>query len=210
MKVKDFVNLGISEEIAIQCEKLSLEELKEYIPKSRFDEVNKEKKRLESDIKLRDEQLEELKKLSGDNESLKSQINQLQKDNKLKDEKYIAEMKQFRVDIALDKALKNAKAKNAKAVKALLELNNVELNNDGSIKGLDEQINNLISNDDTRFLFDIDQPIKFTGVTPGVNKDGLPDTSGYQQRLVEARSNGNTLEAIKIKQEAQKEGIILI
>ena len=47
-------------------------------------------------------------------------------------------------------------------------------------------------------------------MSPGANKEGLPNSSGFEQRLREAREKGDNLEAIKIKQEAQKEGIVLI
>ena len=105
MKLNDFIKLGLDEETAKKCETASLEELKGYIPKTRFDEVNNEKKKLEFDIRDRNKQLEDLKKSSGDNEELKKQIEQLQKDNKAKDELHLAEMKKFKIDSAIDKAL---------------------------------------------------------------------------------------------------------
>ena len=43
MKKEDFVKLGMDEELAAKCEAASLEELKGFIPKSRFDEVNNAK-----------------------------------------------------------------------------------------------------------------------------------------------------------------------
>ena len=61
MKKEEFVKLGIDEETAKKLEAASAEELKGYIPKARFDEVNDEKKKLQADVKKRDEQLETLK-----------------------------------------------------------------------------------------------------------------------------------------------------
>lgn len=46
VRKEDFIKLGLSEELAIQCAYYSKEELKGYIPKIRFDEVNNEKKKL--------------------------------------------------------------------------------------------------------------------------------------------------------------------
>ena len=86
MKKDDFLKLGLDDEIAKKCEAASLEELKEYIPKSRFDEVNSAKKKFESDVKDRDKQLEDLKKSTGNIEDLKKQIESLQKENKEKAE----------------------------------------------------------------------------------------------------------------------------
>ena len=82
MKKEDFVKLGIDEETAKKCETASQEELKGYIPKARFDEVNNEKKKLELDVRDRDGQLETLKNSTGDVDAMKKQIEDLQKANK--------------------------------------------------------------------------------------------------------------------------------
>ena len=71
-------------------------------------------------------------------------------------------------------------------------------------------IESLIKSQDSSFLFEVEQTPKFKGMSPGANKEGLPNSSGFEQRLREAREKGDNLEAIKIKQEAQKEGIVLI
>lgn len=210
MKKEDFMKLGLDEETSKKCETASLEELKSYIPKTRFDEINDQKKKLELDVKDRDKQLDDLKKSAGDNEELKKQIETLQKDNKAKEDKYAEDMKKLKIDMAVDIALTNAKAKNKTAVKALLkDLDKAEINDDG-VKGLKEQIESLIKSQDSSFLFEVEQTPKFKGMSPGANKEGLPNSSGFEQRLREAREKGDNLEAIKIKQEAQKEGIVLI
>lgn len=210
MKKEDFMKLGLDEETSKKCETASLEELKSYIPKTRFDEINDQKKKLELDVKERDKQLDDLKKSAGDNEELKKQIETLQKDNKAKEDKYAEDMKKLKIDMAVDIALTNAKAKNKTAVKALLkDLDKAEINDDGTVKGLKEQIESLIKSQDSSFLFEVETP-KFKGMSPGANKEGLPNSSGFEQRLREAREKGDNLEAIKIKQEAQKEGIVLI
>ena len=152
MKLNDFIKLGLDEETAKKCETGSLEELKDYIPKYRFDEVNSEKKKLESGIKERDKQLEDLKKSSGDSEELKKQIEQLQKDNKSREEEYLAEMKKFKIDSAIDKALSSAGAKNNKSVKALLEeVEKFDIKEDGTIKGLEDQIKKINHTDPNLF-----------------------------------------------------------
>ena len=92
MKKEEFVKLGIDEETAKKCEAASQEELKGFIPKTRFDEVNNEKKKLELDLRDRDGQLETLKNSTGDVEAMKQQIATLQADNKAKDEAHAAEI----------------------------------------------------------------------------------------------------------------------
>lgn len=167
MKKDEFVKLGVDEETAKKLETASLEELKGYIPKARFDEVNNEKKKLELDVRDRDSQLETLKNSTGDVEALKKQIETLQADNKKKDEEHAAEVRQLKVDAAVDAALASAKAKNNTAVKALLkDLDKAELQEDGTIKGLAEQIEALQKSDD--YLFEAKESKKqMKGAKPG-------------------------------------------
>jgi len=177
MKKEDLIKLGLTEEVAETVTNAFAEYLKGFIPKSRFDEVNEAKKQLEKDIKTRDEQLEALKKI--DAEGLKAEIEKLQKENKAAKEKYEAELKQLRINNAVERALIASKAKNIKAVKALLDLENVELDEDGNIKGLNEQIKQLQENEDSKFLFNIQSSNKqqFKGFNPGERKDTLPGES---------------------------------
>lgn len=137
-----------------------------------------EVKTLKGQIKDRDGQLETLKKSTGNVEELKNQIETLQKDNKTKDEKHAAEIKQLKVDSAVNAALTAAKAKNIVAVKALLkDLDKAELLEDGSIKGLSEQISALVKAEDSKFLFDTDsKKTQFKGTEPG--QGGNDDDNG--------------------------------
>lgn len=179
MKKEQFLELGLDEELAKKCEKASQEELKGYIPKTRFDEVNTEKKKLESDVSERDKQLEDLKNATGDIETLKKQISSLQEENKKKDEAHANELHQLKIDTAVTNALVNAKAKNTTAVKALLKgLDNAVLNDDGSILGLKEQIENLKKTDG--YLFETKTKPHIKGASIGeTSNDDVPkiDTS---------------------------------
>lgn len=174
MKKDEFVKLGIDEETAKKCEAASLEELKGFIPKARFDEVNNEKKNLEATVSERDKQLDTLKNSTGDMETLKKQIADLQAENKTKDEAHAAEIKQLKINSAVETALISAKAKNTTAVKALLkDLDKAELADDGTVKGLSEQIAALQKSDD--YLFEAkESKKKIKGAEPGEagNEDG--------------------------------------
>ena len=176
MKKEDFVKLGISEELAVECEKAFKEAVKDFIPKSRFDEVNNAKNTAEALVKERDAQIEEVRKSVGDNEELKKQIETLQADNKAKDDAHAAEIKQLKVEAAIDTALGNARAKNKTAVKALLkDLDKAEFGDDGLIKGLAEQIESLQKSDE--YLFEAkEQKTKVKGAKPGEGSD--PDSKG--------------------------------
>ena len=182
MKKEEFVKLGIDEELAKKCEQASLEELKGFIPKARFDEVNNEKKKLELDVRDRDGQLEKLKNSSGDIDALKAEIAELQKTNKAKDDEHKAEIKQLKIDNAIDAALTSANAKNKVAVKALLkDLDKAELDEDGSIKGLSDQIKALQKSDSYLFNASTSKNTKLKGASPAESGndegDGKIDTS---------------------------------
>ena len=169
------MKLGIDEDLAKKCEEASQEELKSFIPKSRFDEVNNAKNTAEALVKERDAQIEEVKKSVGDNEELKKQIETLQADNKAKDDAHAAEIKKLKIDSAIETALSGAKAKNNLAVKALLkDLENAELGEDGTIKGLAEQIEALQKSDS--YLFEVKESKKMKGAEPGQGAD--PDFKG--------------------------------
>jgi hypothetical protein len=178
MKKEELLKLGLDEEAATKVADASAEELKGYIPKARFDEVNTEKKKLDESLKERDTQLETLKKSTGDVESMKKQIETLQAENKTKDETHAAEIKQLKIDAAVSAALSAAKAKNEKAVKALLELDpaKVKLLEDGTIEGLADQIKKLTEAEDSKFLFDTEtKKTQIKGAKPGETGKEKPD-----------------------------------
>ena len=165
MKKDDFLKLGLDDEIAKKCEAASLEELKEYIPKSRFDEVNSAKKKFESDVKDRDKQLEDLKKSTGNIEDLKKQIESLQKENKEKAEHYELEMQKLKVDTKIDSTLSNFGARNIRSVKALLDgVDKFKFDKDGNIEGLEDQIKQIKKSDP--YLFANNDTSSVKGVKP--------------------------------------------
>lgn len=133
---------------------------------------------LKTQVGDRDKQLETLKASAGDNADLKKQIEDLQTENATAKANHESELNQLKIDFAVEKALTGAKAKNIKAVKALLELNDAKLDKDGNVKGLAEQIEKLTSGDDTKFLFEAQKQTKqqqnFKGFQPGASGEQKP------------------------------------
>ena len=121
-----------------------------FVPKREYNEVAEAKKKLETDIQERDKQLEQLKQAAGNSEELKAQIEQLQTENKKAAEEWQAKMAQMQLDFALERALAAAKAKNAKAVKALLDMEKVKLDGE-QLLGLDDQLKELQKSDSYLF-----------------------------------------------------------
>lgn len=133
---------------------------------------------LKTQVGDRDKQLETLKASAGDNADLKKQIEDLQTENATAKANHESELNQLKIDFAVEKALTGAKAKNIKAVKALLELEDAKLDKDGNVKGLAEQIEKLTSSDDTKFLFEAQKQTKqqqnFKGFQPGASGEQKP------------------------------------
>ena len=77
-------------------------------------------------------------------------------------------MNQLRLDNAIDNALSAAGAKNAKAVRALLNDKNISLGEDGKVAGLDDQIAALQKSD--AYMFH-DNKTTFKRNQPGVGVD---------------------------------------
>lgn len=197
MKKEDFLKLGFTEEQAIKAAAASAEELKEFIPKTRFDEVNTENKTLKTDIATRDTQLETLKNSTGDIEALKKSITDLQTQNATDKANYEAQVKQMKIDSAVERALIGAKAKNVKAVKALLDLDKAELEGE-NVKGLNEQLKKLQESEDSKFLFNTEstnpKTTIFKGVQPGASGDNSPDAqkpSSLAEAVQMALTNNN-------------------
>lgn len=160
MNKEQLLNLGLTED---QVSKV-LDGFKGFIPPARFNEVNEAKKNAEALLKERDAQLDELKKGIGANEDLKKQIETLQADNVKAKEKYESDIKNLRISNVVDRELLGAGAKKLKAVKALLNLDDAELDGD-QIKGLADQIKSLKESDS--YLFNNSLP---SGAIPAENK----------------------------------------
>lgn len=149
-----------------------------FVTKTRFNEVNTELTKAKATIMERDSQLETLKQASGDTKALQDQITQLQADNAQQKKTHEAEIKALKIGKTVDMALSTAKAKNNTAVKALLAafLEKAELADDGTVKGLDDEIGKLVKGADTAFLFDTAAGTKFKGAKAA--EKGDPNNGG--------------------------------
>ena len=207
MNKEDLIAMGLTEE---QAKKVMDSLDGNFVTKARFNEINEENKTLKKSVSNRDKQLEDLKKSSGDNAALQQQISDLQKQNSDQQKAHDEELAKLKLDNAVEIALSGAKAKNGKAVKAMLDMSKVKMGEDGKLSGFDEQIEALKKSDS--YMFDVEQQTQqFTGFQPGASSTVPNSTAaGYEARLADARKNNNQLEVIKIKQEAAADGVVLI
>ncbi|MDX5485485.1 phage scaffolding protein [Bacillus pumilus] len=137
----------------------------QWFPKDRFDAVNNEKKELKSQLEERDQQLSTLQKQAKGNEELQNAIEQLQEENKKVSEEYQQKLDKQAFDFALESALRDAKAKNIKAVKANLNVDGLKFSDDKVI-GLDEQLTALKESDSYLFETENESPPGLAGRQP--------------------------------------------
>lgn len=180
MTRKQLEDLGLSKEQADSIMKINGDDIENAKSASAAEIKNlqTEVSGLKTQVTDRDKQLETLKTAAGDNETLTKQIADLQAENTKVKETHESEMNQLKVDFAVEKALTGAKAKNIKAVKALLDLTDAKLDKEGNVKGLQEQIDKLTAADDTKFLFnEVQNPQQqqtFKGFQPGASAQQKP------------------------------------
>lgn len=141
---------------------------KNAVPKNTYNEVSEAKKQLETDLKDRDTQLENLKKSVGDNETLKNQITSLQNENKTKDNEYQQKIKDLTINSAIKLEL-SGKVHDIDLVSGLVDKSKVILADDGTSTGLKEQIEAL--QNEKSFLFKTGE--KKTTYNPGNGDKGI-------------------------------------
>lgn len=170
MTLEQLKEMGLDEEIAKKILEAHKEAIKDkYVPIERFNEVNEEKKELKNQLDDRDKQLQELKVKAAGNEELIAKITELEELNKQTKEEYENKIAALKKETAIELKLKDEKARNIKAVKALLDLEKVSLDGDNLI-GLDEQLKGLKESDP--YLFGED---KLSGREPKPPTDPVPD-----------------------------------
>lgn len=180
MTRKQLEDLGLTKEQADSVMKINGDDIENAKGTASTETKNlqTEVEGLKTQVGDRDKQLETLKASAGDNADLKKKIEDLQTENATAKATHESELNQLKIDFAVEKALTGAKAKNIKAVKALLELGEAKLDKDGNVKGLDEQIEKLRSGDDTKFLFEAQKQQKqqqnFKGFQPGASWEQKP------------------------------------
>ena len=157
-------NCGVEEEKANEIVK-AMNEAKIYTTNLenvdvRYNKLQEQKKQLEEASKTYQKQLEELTKNNADVEALNKLVEQLQLSNKELEENHSKEMHNLQFNFALEGALTNAKSKNNKALKALLNMDNIKYQ-EGKLEGLQEQIEALQK--DASYLFDLETTPQSTG-----------------------------------------------
>lgn len=168
MTKEELKTLGLNDE---QIEKVVEDYGKNYVPKSQFNQKNEELKQAKESLTTMQADIETLKKSNADNVELSKQIDELNAAQLKREAEYTAQIQKMELDGIVERTLLSSKVKNAKAVRALLDLEDAKVK-DGTIKGLDDQLTKLKESDP--YLFESDS--KPTGVTPGEPHGGQKST----------------------------------
>jgi DNA repair exonuclease SbcCD ATPase subunit len=157
LKKEQLTELGIDEETAKKILALNGSDIENA--KSKFSDYETLKQQLAD----RDKDIETLKTSKATADDYQKQLTDLQTKYKTDTEKLAKEKADMQFNHALNGALTGAKAKNIKAVSALLNMDG--LKHDGeNIIGLKEQLESIKK--DNAYLFEDDTPpVKFTGAT---------------------------------------------
>lgn len=115
-----------------------LEAYEESIKDKDSGESDEEVALLQEQLKEKEEQIEELSKLDG--KALEQRVQELEEENKSIREESDKELNQYKLDVLVERYLDGVKAKNHKAVLALIDIEQVVVNEDGELEGLEEQV----------------------------------------------------------------------
>lgn len=160
--LKQFADGSADEQTVIEAYEKATEGM---IPRSRLNDKNEDIKELQEQLAKRDEQIVELQKSVKDESEISKELEELKRSNAEWSEKYQQSQ--------LNNAIKLAVAKdaiNADHVLKLLDTDGLELQEDGSVKGLNEKLETF--KNENAHLFGADKP---TGKSP---QDGNNPTGG--------------------------------
>jgi Phage minor structural protein GP20 len=167
------------------------------------DDADKAKEKageLEKQLKDRDTQLDDLSKKAKGNEDLMKQISDLQEANKQTAADYQAKLDKQAFDFSLEKALADAKAKNPKAVKALLNTEAIKLDGE-KLLGLEEQLKALQESDS--YLFGAEEQPSLKGRKP--NDDPTPPATGLTKEQFKQMSYSDRVKVYNENHELYKQ-----
>ena len=135
---------------------------------------------LENDIKSKETEIATLKTQVADTATLNQKISQLEADKTNLTNELNTKVSQIQKSHAIESGVRDAKARNVKAVIAQLDMDKITFEN-GELSGLTEQLDALKSGDDTSFLFGESQSGAPAGThinnPPNGGNGGTPPTS---------------------------------
>lgn len=197
---RDFLeSLGITEKEVIDA---ILDENSSDIGKVKAEVkvVEDQNKELQQQLSDRNADIEELSKQAGDNSDLQAKYQELQDKYQGETEANSARFDEIKRDSAVELALTKAGARNIKAAKALLNLEEIKVTDDG-IEGLDSQVTALTESDS--YLFGTGESTGAfsaggnpTGTAPTKVTQEAFDRMSYSERLTLSQEQPETFKQL--------------
>ena len=147
---KEFLkNLGIDDDAADQIMHQYNQDIRSY--KDKLNENKTTIDGLNDQVSQRDTQLKDLGSQAEDNAKLKEQVEMYKAKNSQLSKEWQDKLEAQSKNFAISNSLRDAGAKNAKAVSALLDLDKVSFDHKGKLSGLDDQLKALKKSDSYLF-----------------------------------------------------------
>ena len=141
MKKDALLAMGLTEELAEKAAAAFGEELKGFVPKSRFDEVLEERNSLRAAGLETAERMAALETAAGERDELAHRLEALEAEARQRDEEHAAGLRSLALENAIRLALTDAQ--DAALAAGLIDRGQLELDGDGNVSGLDEQVRAL-------------------------------------------------------------------
>ncbi len=153
---------------------------------TRVSELQTETDGLKTQIKNRDKDIKALKSQAGDNAELTQKYSDLQDKYKADTETLSGQLAQTKLDNALDNALVAAKVRNPKTIRGVLNMDDIKLNDQGDLVGLNDQIDTLKESDG--YLFDEGTKTQYEPAGGATHKENqTEETQSVAEMAAEAR-----------------------
>lgn len=155
MKKEDLIALGIEDE-EIQDELFKLHGIGIEKLKTENTELTEARDTLTSQLEEAQQTIESFAEKEMNFEEIQTAAEEYKQKYEEAEKTKQEEIQKLKFDHALNDVLKDARARNIKAVRALLELDELEMNEEGEIEGLSDQIEAITIEND--FLFEAPEP----------------------------------------------------
>lgn len=185
MTKEELLELGLTEEQIAEVFKINGKDIEKA--KGDLEAKEVELKTVKGQLKQANTQIESFKEMDIDTIKAKADEYKTKYEKAEKEAKEQLEKLQF--EHKLESALSGAKAKNIKAVKALIDTEGLKLNND-EIVGLKEQLENIKKEND--YLFDLEEPKETPPTfTRPTNKNVADEPESLGERLARKATENN-------------------
>lgn len=114
--------------------------------KAKTTAVNEELTKAKEESKTAQETIKDLKKNNANNEALQAKVTEYETKTKNLEAEYKEKIKNMTLDGAISKALTGANAKHSDLLSSKIDRTKLQINDDGSVTGLNEQVEGLKTN----------------------------------------------------------------